>query len=288
MSKTINGTTTQFVYDGLNPLQELNGASPPVATANMLTGLGIDEYFQRSSSNGTFSYLTDMLGSTLALADSGGNLNTTYTYEPFGNTTISGSSGNPYQFTGRENDATGLYYYRARYYSPTFQRFIAQDPIGFAGGDANLYAYVIDVPTALFDPFGLNYWSERVEYNDNGIPIGELGLQSDPPLPDVAIGIESPIGGVETTLPFATGGEPTTESFGPSLNIPLPPIAGNFQVKPRIAPEPGLECDVETPAGGVGGGISIPDLSVSGPDYSAPSWNFPLAPFVNGYISFRW
>ena len=119
VSKTINGTTTQFVYDGLNPVQELNGASPPVATANMLTGLGIDEYFQRVDSNGALSYLTDMLGSTLALADSSGNLNTSYTYEPFGNTTISGSSGNPYQFTGRENDGTGLYYYRARYYSPT-------------------------------------------------------------------------------------------------------------------------------------------------------------------------
>jgi len=37
------------------------------------------------------------------------------------------------EFTGRENDGTGLYFYRARYYNPTFQRFIAQDPIGFGG-----------------------------------------------------------------------------------------------------------------------------------------------------------
>ena len=155
MSKTINGTTTQFVYDGLNPVQELNGASPPVATANMLTGLGIDEYFQRVDSSGTRSYLTDMLGSTLALADSGGALDTTYTYDPFGNTTISGPSGNPYQFTGRENDGTGLYYYRARYYSPSFQRFVSQDPIGFATGDTNLYRYALDAPTIANDPLGL-------------------------------------------------------------------------------------------------------------------------------------
>ena len=52
-------------------VQELNGASPPVATANMLTGLNIDEYFQRSDSSGTLSYLTDMLGSTVALAETG-------------------------------------------------------------------------------------------------------------------------------------------------------------------------------------------------------------------------
>ena len=121
----------------------------------MLTGLNIDEYFQRSSSNGTFSYLTDMLGSTLALADSGGNLNTTYTYEPFGNTTISGSSGNPYQFTGRENDGTGLYFYRARYYSPTLQRFVEQDPSGFLGGSLDLYAYGPEDPVRYSDPTGL-------------------------------------------------------------------------------------------------------------------------------------
>ena len=41
----------------------------------MLTGLGIDEYFQRTDSSGTSSYLTDALGSTLALANaSGGKL----------------------------------------------------------------------------------------------------------------------------------------------------------------------------------------------------------------------
>ena len=36
-----------------------------------------------------------MLGLTIALADSGGSLDTTYGYEPFGNTTVSGSSGTP-------------------------------------------------------------------------------------------------------------------------------------------------------------------------------------------------
>ena len=47
-------------------------------------------------------------------------LQTEYTYEPFGATTATGTaSTNPFQYTGRENDATGLYNYRARYYSPT-------------------------------------------------------------------------------------------------------------------------------------------------------------------------
>ena len=58
------------------------------------------------------------------------------------------------QFTGRENDGTGLYYYRARYYSPSLQRFISEDPIGMGGGDLNLYAYVGNSPTNATDPNG--------------------------------------------------------------------------------------------------------------------------------------
>lgn len=46
-------------------------------------------------------------------------------------------------YTGREWDKeTGLYYYRARYYDPIEGRFISKDPIGFAGGDVNVYGYV--------------------------------------------------------------------------------------------------------------------------------------------------
>ncbi len=151
MSKTIGATATSFLYDGLNPVQELQSGSP---SANMLTGLGIDEYFQRTDASGASSYLTDALGSTLALANSAGGLATSYTYDPFGNTTIAGSSTNPFQFTGRENDGTGLYFYRARYYSSTAQRFVSQDPLGFAGGDKDLYSYVGNQPTALRDPTG--------------------------------------------------------------------------------------------------------------------------------------
>lgn len=50
---------------------------------------------------------------------------------------------------------TGLYYYRARYYSPTLKRFISEDPIGFSSGDVNFYAYVGNSPTNFIDPLGL-------------------------------------------------------------------------------------------------------------------------------------
>jgi RHS repeat-associated protein len=75
--------------------------------------------------------------------------------DPFGNTTVtSGSFANEFQYAGRENDGTGLYFSRARYYNPTLQRFVSEDPIGFKGGDANLYAYAQNSPTNFTDPTG--------------------------------------------------------------------------------------------------------------------------------------
>jgi len=154
-SKTINGTTTQFLYYRLNPVQELDGANPPNVTANLLRGLGIDEHLSRTDSSGAMSLLRDALGSTLALTDSTGALNTQHTYQPFGATTASSpSNANPYQFTARENDGTGLDFFRARYYSSSNQRFTAQDPLQFIWEDLNLYAYVKNAPPNRSDPTG--------------------------------------------------------------------------------------------------------------------------------------
>ena len=151
--KTIQGTTTNFVYDGLNPVQEKAGAT---VTANLLTGLGIDEFFTRTDGVGVRSLLPDALGSTVALGDGTGTLQTQYTYEPFGYVTQTGQANtNSYKYTGREDDGTGLDYYRARYYHPRLQRFVSEDPIGFGAGDFNIYGYVGNNPLIFIDPTGL-------------------------------------------------------------------------------------------------------------------------------------
>ena len=162
-SKTVNGTTTNFLYDGLNVVQELNGTTP---VANLLTGRGIDETLLRTDATGARSFLANDLGSTLALTDSIGAIQSEYTYEPFGKTTTTGTaSTNTFRYTGREDDGTGLYYYRARYYHPGLQRFVSQDPIGFAGRDATLYGYVLNNPINLVDPLGL-YGTNDCSYYD--------------------------------------------------------------------------------------------------------------------------
>ena len=150
VSKTIGGTT-QYLYDGANPVQEISGSS---ASANLLAG-GVDEYFQRTDSAGARNFLTDALGSTLALADSTGTVQTQYTFEPFGNTSATGAATtNSFAYTGREIDSTGLYFYRARYYNAQLQRFISEDRLRSAGG-INLYAYVGNSPANFKDSTGL-------------------------------------------------------------------------------------------------------------------------------------
>lgn len=144
-----NQLGTAFLYDGANAAQELTAGTP---TANLLSG-GIDEMFSRTDSSGAFTPLQDALGSTIALVDGSGNLATQYSYDPFGNTTTSGLvSSNPSQYTGRENEGNGLYFYRARYYSPLLGRFTTEDP---AKDGPNYYAYAADDPINFRDPLGL-------------------------------------------------------------------------------------------------------------------------------------
>ena len=152
VSKTINGVRIEYLYDRNNIVAEIQNG---VVTATYLRSLSIDEPFLRSSAVAEY-YHTDALGSTLALTDQNGAVQTTYSYDPFGNTTVAGTSTNPFQYTGRENDGTGLYFYRMRYYSSVLQRFISNDPIGFNGGDLNLYAYVGNNPLRYRDPLGLD------------------------------------------------------------------------------------------------------------------------------------
>jgi len=126
------------------------------AIRNLLTGLGVDEYLTREEGATVRGVLADALGSTVALVDETGTSQASYTYEPFGATAVTGSAGtNALSYTGREDDGTGLKYYRARYYQPGLHRFLAEDPLGFDGGDINLFAYVSNSPLNYTDPTGL-------------------------------------------------------------------------------------------------------------------------------------
>lgn len=95
-----------------------------------------------------------------------------YAYSAYGEVaTLGPDGGNALQYTGRENDGTGLYYYRARYYDPVLKQFVSEDPIGMTGGP-NLRQYVGANPISFADPEGL-----QPGPNPNNLPLGQrLGV----------------------------------------------------------------------------------------------------------------
>lgn len=99
----------------------------------------------------------DALGSTVALSNLDGQVTDRYVYDSFGQLNRKeGETENPFQYVGQlgvQNDESGLYYMRARYYDPEAGRFVSRDPIGFDGG-SNFYAYAGNNPVSYVDPSG--------------------------------------------------------------------------------------------------------------------------------------
>jgi RHS repeat-associated protein len=107
-----------------------------------------------SPSAGTRYFHQDHLGTVVALTDAAGNLEDTYSYSTHGEIGEEGAEGSIWRFTGRQLDAeTGLYYYRARMYSPRDGRFLQTDPAGDVDS-LNLYQYALWDPIINKDPTG--------------------------------------------------------------------------------------------------------------------------------------
>lgn len=145
--KAVNGVATSYLLDGQDVVSEISGGTG----IQTLHGPMVDQPLSRAG----LYFTPDHLGSTTTLTDGNGIVVQQYRYSPFGETSRSTAVDNPFQFTGRENDEAGSYYYRARHYSPKWGRFLSQDPIAFAGGDSNLYAYVGNDPVNANDAEGL-------------------------------------------------------------------------------------------------------------------------------------
>ena len=103
-------------------------------------------------------YVPDPLGSTVALLDSTQSQTDTFSYWPYGeNRTRTGTTATPLQFVGTKGcrrDSPSKTYMRARTLDAVKARWMTQDPLGFSGGDANLYRYVANKATSTTDPSG--------------------------------------------------------------------------------------------------------------------------------------
>lgn len=154
-TKTVNGTTTVFVTDADNrEVLEYDGTSGAIQRWYAY-GLGSNDVLNQTNVvPGTRTALIpDIQGSVVASLDSSSGALSRIGYLPYGKSV---SATGPFGYTGQRIDpeTNGLYYYRARHYSPAWGRFLQVDPIGYRGG-SNLYAYVGNDPLNFTDPNGL-------------------------------------------------------------------------------------------------------------------------------------
>jgi len=145
------GQVTRYLWDEASIYGDVileTGGDGDILASYVLGGMNI---LSQTREGDTSYFSQDALGSTRALTDAAGNLTDAYSYSAFGESYArTGSTSNPYQFTGQQYDtATGLYSMRARYYDLGVGRFLTRDtfPISYDNPiELNRYVYVANNP----------------------------------------------------------------------------------------------------------------------------------------------
>jgi RHS repeat-associated protein len=203
ITETHGSTTTDLYYSSAWQVLEerVNGV---LQARNIWSPVYVDALVlrdQSSQQNGTLDqrlYVQqDANWNVTALVNTAGTVVERYVYDPYGQVTIlnpdwTRRTGSGFAWVymhqgGRYDNATGLYSFRNRDYSPALGRWLEKDPLGFDAGDTNIYRFVGNRPINATDPTGLepqevmdprSHGQIRVWITEPKVPIEDLPLSS--------------------------------------------------------------------------------------------------------------
>jgi len=158
IAKKVNGVITEkYLWQGLTRLLAVYDVADNLIMRFLYADSRMPVAVEKGSAVYYLSY--DQVGSLRAVADSSGNVVKRIDYDLFGNviTDTNTSFNIPFGFAGGLHDQdTGLVRFGFRDYDPDTGRWTAKDPIGFSGGDIDLYGYCLNDPVNWVDPYGFS------------------------------------------------------------------------------------------------------------------------------------
>jgi RHS repeat-associated protein len=252
VGKRIDGALVQgFLYgDALRPVAELDGAGTVVARY-VYAGGTIPAYVVKGGV--AFRLVTDAVGSVrLVLDTASGAIVQRLDYDAFGNVATDTNPGfQAFGFAGGVYDRdTKLVRLGVRDYDPVTGRWTAPDPVRFAGGDPNLYAYARNDPVNGTDPTGLFDWNSFAAGAALGVVQGVRGVV-DIALPGITHSIDGIIDGIRAIVDLVNG----ATSEGDTYDLVLDALDVEALVD-RGSPEflGGQICGAVVGGAGTGGG----------------------------------
>ena len=189
--KTVDGDTTEFYYaDGQLAAQTWDNCRLTFLYDE--NGSPCNIYYHNGTTGCYYTYVKNLQGDIVAIANSAGTIVATYTYDAWGRLRAPSDTDslhigeiNPLRYRGYYFDEeSGFYYLNSRYYNPVWGRFINADSIvtdvhGIVG--FNFFAYCGNNPVNRFDPFGTCFYDiNGVWRHDNWEYLGGYKMKPEP------------------------------------------------------------------------------------------------------------